>query len=75
MQRMKKRATPFRFGLMNNPAPAQIKQARKDAGLTQTAAADLIYKSCRAWQQYEKGDRAMDLALFELFMIKVEKCK
>jgi DNA-binding XRE family transcriptional regulator len=60
---------------MNNPAPAQIKQARKDAGLTQTAAADLIYKSCRAWQQYEKGDRAMDLALFELFMIKVEKCK
>ena len=71
MQRMKKRATPCRFGLMNNPTPAQIKQSRKDAGLTQTEAALLIYKGCRAWQQYEKGDRAMDLALFELFMIKV----
>ena len=75
MQQMKKLATPFRFGLMNNPTTQQIKQARMDAGLTQTAAALLIYKGCRAWQQYEKGDRAMDLALFELFMIKVGKCK
>ena len=58
---------------MDNPAPEQVKQARKDAGLTQTQAADLIYKSCRAWQQYEKGDRAMDIALFELFMFKAFK--
>ncbi len=58
---------------MNNPTPAQIKQARKDAGLTQAAAALLIYKSCRAWQQYEKGDRGMDKALFELFMSKVAR--
>jgi len=58
---------------MNNPTPDQIKQTRKDAGLTQTAAALLIYKTCRAWQQYEKGDRAMDLALFELFMIKAAR--
>ena len=56
-----------------NPTPEQIKQSRMDAGLTQTAAALHVYKTCRAWQQYEKGDRAMDLALFELFMIKVEK--
>lgn len=59
--------------MQNNPTPAVIKQARKDAGLTQTEAALLIYKTCRAWQQYEKGDRGMDLALFELFMIKVGK--
>ncbi len=60
---------------MNNPTPEQIKKARKDAGLTQTQAADLIYKSCRAWQQYEKGDREMDKALFELFMIKAVKTR
>lgn len=56
----------------NNPTPEEIKQARKDAGLTQTQAAELIYKSCRAWQQYEKGDREMDKAFFELFMIKTK---
>lgn len=56
---------------MVSPTPEQIKQARMEAGLTQTTAGQLIYKSCRAWQQYEKGDRAMDLALFELFIIKV----
>lgn len=57
---------------MTNPTPEQIKQARKDAGLTQTQAADLIYKSCRAWQQYEKGDREMDKAFFELFTLKTK---
>ena len=57
---------------MDNPTPEQIKQARKDAGLTQTQASDLIYKSCRAWQQYEKGDREMDIAFFELFMLKTK---
>jgi len=50
--------------------PAQIKESRKDAGLTQTQAAALIYKSCRAWQQWEAGDRKMDRALWELFLIK-----
>ena len=60
---------------MNNPTTSQIKQARKDAGLTQTAAAKLIYKSCRAWQQYEKGDRTMDAALFELFLLKLERLR
>ena len=60
---------------MNNPTTSQIKKARKDAGLTQTAAAELIYKSCRAWQQYEKGDRTMDAAFFELFVLKLERLR
>lgn len=55
---------------MNNPTPKQIKQARTNAGLTQTASAAVIYKTCRTWQQYEAGDRKMDAALFELFQIK-----
>lgn len=55
---------------MKNPTPLEIKQARVDAGLTQTQSAELIYKNIRTWQQWEKGDREMDAAFFELFKIK-----
>ncbi|WP_347990093.1 hypothetical protein [Methylomonas sp. AM2-LC] len=55
---------------MNNPTPDEIKKARKDAGLTQTKAAVLIYKDLRTWQYWEKGEREMDIALFELFNLK-----
>jgi DNA-binding transcriptional regulator YiaG len=55
---------------MNNPTPEQIKQARKDAGLTQTKAAALLYSTPRAWQKWEYGEARMQLAMFELFKIK-----
>ena len=55
---------------MNNPTPEQIKLSRKISGLTQTQAAALIYKKLLAWQRYESGDRAMDYALYELFLLK-----
>lgn len=58
---------------MNNTTPEKIKQARKDAGLTQTQAAALLYKTCRAWQKWESGEAKMDKAFFELFKIKVQK--
>lgn len=54
----------------NKAIPEKIKQARIDAGLTQSQAAELIYKNIRTWQQWEKGDREMDAAFFELFKIK-----
>jgi DNA-binding transcriptional regulator YiaG len=50
----------------------QIIKARKEVGLTQAQAAALIHKSCRAWQQYESGERKMDQAYWELFMIKIK---
>ncbi len=53
------------------PTPTQVKSARQDAGLTQTAAAAVIYKKLRTWQQWESGDRQMDEALWELFNIKI----
>jgi DNA-binding XRE family transcriptional regulator len=56
--------------MIKKPTLDEIIKARKDAGLTQTQAGFLIHKSCRAWQQYEKGDREMDLAYWELFLIK-----
>jgi DNA-binding transcriptional regulator YiaG len=58
---------------MNNPTPEKVKQARKDAGLTQTAAGAVLYSTCRAWQKWEKGEARMHQAMFELFMIKVEQ--
>lgn len=55
---------------MKYPTPEDIKQARSDAGLTQTEAARCLHKGLRTWQQWEAGDRKMDPALFELFLIK-----
>lgn len=56
--------------------PAQVRAARRAAGLTQTAAAALIGKPLRTWQNWETPadsleHRAMDPALFDLFMIRV----
>lgn len=56
--------------MITKPTPEQIKEARKRSGLTQTEAADVIYKQLLAWQRYEAGDRGMDAALFELFLLK-----
>tara|TARA_R110000868_G_scaffold260457_2_gene518612 strand:- start:102 stop:302 length:201 start_codon:yes stop_codon:yes gene_type:complete len=58
---------------MNNPTPEQIRAAR--GSLSQTAAAALIGKPLRTWQNWEapidsKAHRQMDAALFELFLIK-----
>lgn len=56
-----------------NPKPAEIKAAREDAGLTQTAAAELVYSTLRTWQDWEaEGDtnRRMHPAIWELWQIK-----
>ena len=63
---------------MNSPSPSEIKQARMDAGLTQSQAASLIYKGLRTWQGWETdeslpGHRKMDSAFWELFLIKIKK--
>jgi len=62
------------------PTPEQIKQARESAGLTQTQAAELIYKGLRTWQGWESangssGHRNMDPAFWELFLLKTKRIK
>jgi len=52
------------------PAPQQIRQARRDAGLTQAQAAALVHRKARIWQMAEAGDIEIDLAVWELFLIK-----
>ena len=53
-----------------NPTPDEIKAARQQVGLTQTQAGALLHTTCRTWQQWEAGDRAMHAAFWELFQIK-----
>lgn len=53
-----------------HPAPIEVIQARKEAGLNQTQAGAVVYSSLRAWQQWEAGDRPMHPALWELFGLK-----
>lgn len=62
---------PLNRQLMNNPTPAEIRQARESAGLSQTAAAALISSTMRTWQDWEAGKSRMHPGLWELFRIKV----
>lgn len=55
----------------SNPLPGEIRTARENAGLTQTAAGALVHTTCRTWQQWEAGDRRMHQAFWELFCIKI----
>lgn len=55
---------------MDKPTPATIRAARKAAGMTQAEAGALVYHARRSWQDWERGERAMDQAVFELFQIK-----
>lgn len=52
------------------PTTDEIIRFRKAAELTQREAAELIHKKTRTWQNWESGDREMDPAFFELFLIK-----
>jgi DNA-binding transcriptional regulator YiaG len=54
----------------NAPSAQQIRTLRDKLGLTQAAAAALVYRSARNWQQWELGERRMDPAVWELFTLK-----
>lgn len=56
-----------------NPSPAEIREAREKAGLTQTEAGDLLYVSLRGWQKWEGAERPMHPAFWELFQIKLSR--
>ncbi len=57
---------------MTSPTPEQVRAARLAAGLTQPAAAKLIYSTLRTWQDWEYGVTPMHPGLWELFGIKTE---
>lgn len=53
------------------PAKDVIRAMRLKHGLTAFTAARMVYVSASAWQRWESGTRTMDLAHWELFVIKV----
>jgi hypothetical protein len=64
------------------PAPAQIRLAREKAGLSQTAAMQLVSdagaKSYRTWQRYEAptdspDHRAIPIGIWELFLLRTSQ--
>jgi putative transcriptional regulator len=56
---------------LKHPTPAEIREARKAAGLSQAEAAELVHLGAQPrWAEYEKGERNIDLARWELFLIK-----
>lgn len=72
--------------LKQNPTPAEIREAREkaetvlgrklEAPLTQTQAAELIFSTLRAWQDWEAEgatNRRMHPAAFELFLLKTDR--
>lgn len=59
--------------MIEHPTPEQIRAARLAAQLTQTQAAELCHRSLRAWQQAEDGSRNLDLAAWELFLLRTKQ--
>lgn len=53
------------------PTPEQIRIARKTARLTQEQAGALLYRSARAWQNWEYDINEMDPALWEFWNAQV----
>jgi DNA-binding transcriptional regulator YiaG len=59
--------------MSTSPSPEEIKAARLEKGLSQTAASELVHSKLRTWQQWEAGDRNMHPGLWELFQIKASR--
>ena len=55
---------------MNNPTPQQIRKTRKDAGLTQKQAAELVHVSMRQWRRWEAGDK-INMTAWKLFLYEI----
>jgi DNA-binding transcriptional regulator YiaG len=56
-----------------NPSPEQIRAARDAAGLSQTAAAAMIYSTMRTWQDWEAGKSRMHPGLWRLFKLLIKR--
>jgi len=54
-----------------NPDPAEIRQAREEAELTQTQAARMIYATMRIWQDWEAGVRRMPSDRWEYWCLLI----
>jgi hypothetical protein len=60
--------------MLTQPTPDQVRAARLQAGHTQAAAAELVHRRDSArWREWERTGptgRIIDLAVWELYLIK-----
>lgn len=54
--------------ILTPPPRTLIRETRDGVCQTQTQAAATVYASLRAWQRWERGDRAMPRASWELYL-------
>ena len=58
-------------GELRQPTPTEIKDARERVQLSQQGAAELVHRTTRQrWAEWEAGKHAIDMAVWELFLIK-----
>ena len=58
---------------IRQPTPQEIKDTRARVMLTQQAAAELVHRADRRrWVEWETGKYKIDLAVWELFLIKTK---
>ena len=50
--------------------PKQLKQLRKDIGLSLAGAASQVHVTTRTWARYESGDRQIPEGVIHLFFIQ-----
>ena len=61
----------MRLDTGGTPTPEMVKEARLNTGLTQGAACEVVHlKNTARWSEYETGERNMDSARWELFLVK-----
>ncbi len=62
----------YKAKVLKQPTPDEIKAARAAIdGLTQQAAAELVHRANSSrWREWEGGKYGIDLAVWELFLIK-----
>lgn len=54
-----------------SPTGQCVRETRARYNLSHEAAAELVHVSSNAWYKWEAGSRQMDLARWELFLIKL----
>ena len=56
---------------IKRPTPVEIKAVRTLTGLTQQKAAEVVHRADSArWREWEGGKYEIDLAVWELFLMK-----
>lgn len=58
-----------------SPAAHEVRKTRTKHQMTVEEAANLVHATANAWYKWESGNRSMDPARWELFLIKIGEQK